>query len=62
MCPAGMPQETIPDKFQGRVFGLIGLVTMLVPVALGAFGPGVDRFAPHVLSPDMPGEMVPSAY
>jgi len=45
-----MLQETIPDKFRGRVFGLIdGLVTMLVPVALGAFGPAVDRFAPHVL-------------
>ncbi len=45
-----MLQETIPDNFRGRVFGLLdGLVTMLVPLALAAFGPAVDRYEPHVL-------------
>lgn len=38
-----MLQETVPDEFRGRVFGLLdGLVSMLVPVGMAVFGPVVD--------------------
>ncbi|HHT73808.1 MAG TPA: MFS transporter [Firmicutes bacterium] len=45
-----MLQETVPDSYRGRVFGLLdGLVSMLVPVGMAVFGPVVDAVAPAVV-------------
>ena len=45
-----MLQETVPDSYRGRVFGLLdGLVSMLVPVGMAVFGPVVVAVAPAVV-------------
>lgn len=45
-----MLQETVPDAYRGRVFGLLdGLVSMLVPAAMAVFGPAVDRLPPFAI-------------
>lgn len=42
-----MLQETVPDQYRGRVFGLIdSTVQMLVPISMALFGVLVDVIAP----------------
>lgn len=45
-----MLQETIPDNYRGRVFGLIdSMVQLLVPISMALSGPLVDSFSPTTL-------------
>jgi MFS family permease len=40
-------QETVPDGYRGRVFGLIdSMVQMLVPISMALSGVLLDRFSP----------------
>jgi DHA3 family macrolide efflux protein-like MFS transporter len=44
-----MLQETVPDAYRGRVFGLLDcLFSILVPVSMAVFGPAVDIVPPFV--------------